>query len=111
MPADETLASKDKVFTEQTGLRVEIVTPDIARKAGLSRVTGLVVSDVIPGSPAEDMGLKSGDIILEANRKEVSTIEEWENIINKLTPGDTLLLLIFRSNRTYYVPLKIVELE
>lgn len=111
MPSDETLVTKDKVFTEQTGLRVEIVTPDIARKAGLSKVTGLVISEVIPGSPAEDMGLKSGDIILEANRKEVSSIEDWEAIINKLNPGDTLLLLIFRSNRTYYIPLKIVELE
>jgi len=111
MPADETLTTKDKVFTEQTGLRVDTVTPDIARKAGLSKVTGVVITDIIPGSPAEDMGLKTGDIILEANRKEVSSISDWENIISKLAPGDTLLLLIFRSNRTYYVPLKIVELE
>ena len=111
MPSDETLVTKDKVFTEQTGLRVEVVTPDIARNAGLSKVTGLVISEVIPGSPAEDMGLRNGDIILEANRQEVSTIEGWEDIINKLNPGDTLLLLIFRSNRTYYIPLKIVALE
>ncbi len=111
MPADETLTTKDKVFTEQTGLRVDTVTPDIARNAGLSKVTGVVIIDVIPGSPAEDMGLQNGDIILEANRKEVSSISDWEGIISKLAPGDTLLLLIFRSNRTYYVPLKIVELE
>jgi serine protease Do len=90
---------------------VEEVTPEIAREAGLPRVTGLVITDVIPGSSADDMGLRSDDIILEANRNEVSTIEDWEDIINKLTPGDTLLLLIFRNNRTYYVPLKIVELE
>lgn len=111
MPADEVQVTKDKVFTEQTGLRVEEVTADIARKAGLSKARGLVITDVIPGSPADDMGLTSGDIILEANRKEVSTVQEWEEVINKLTPGDTLLLLIFRSNRTTYVPLKIVDLE
>ncbi|MDD3656499.1 MAG: Do family serine endopeptidase [Atribacterota bacterium] len=111
MPADETITTKEKVFTEQTGIKVEEVTPEIAREAGLPRVTGLVITDVIPGSSADDMGLRSDDIILEANRNEVSTIEDWEDIINKLTPGDTLLLLIFRNNRTYYVPLKIVELE
>lgn len=111
MPADETITTKDKVFTEQTGLKVEEVTPEIARKAGLNRVVGLVITEVIPGSSADDMGLRSGDIILEANRKEVSTLEAWEDIINTLKPGDTLLLLVFRSNRTYYVPLKIAKLD
>ncbi|MBC7320537.1 Do family serine endopeptidase, partial [bacterium] len=111
MPTDETLSTKDKVFTEQTGLKVEEVTPEIARKAGLNRVTGLIVTEVIPGSSADDMGLRNGDIILEANRQEVSTIATWEDIINKLKPGDTVLLLIYRNNRTYYVPLKIAQLE
>lgn len=111
MPADETIVTKEKVFPEQTGITVEKVTPEIARKAGLPKTTGLVITEVIPGSSADDMGLQSGDIILEANRKEVSDLEQWESIVGNLTPGDTLLLLIFRNNRTIYVPIKIAELE
>jgi len=114
MPTEEdqvTKETKEKVFSEQTGINVEKVTPEIAREVGLPWVKGLIITDVIPGSSADNMGLRRGDVILEANRKEVSSVEEWESIISNLTPGDTLLLLVFRSNHTYYVPIKIAELE
>ena len=111
MPSDETIITKEKVFSEQTGIRVEKVTPEIAQEAGLPWVRGLVVTDIVPGSSADNMGLISGDIILEANRKEVSTIDEWEKVIGGLETGDTLLLLVFRDNHTYYVPIKIEELK
>ncbi|MFO7891030.1 MAG: Do family serine endopeptidase [bacterium] len=111
MPSEEGTETQEKVFSEQTGIRVEKVTSEIAREAGLPWVKGLVITDVIPGSSADEMGLRSGDIILEANRNEVSSIEEWESIINELEPGDTLLLLIFRDSHTYYVPIEIEALE
>lgn len=111
MPANDSVEERERIFSVQTGVKVQEVTQEIAREAGLSEVKGLLITDVIPGSSADDRGLRSGDIILEANRKEVSSIDEWENIIGQLEPGDTLLLLIFRSNRTYYVPVKIEELE
>jgi len=111
MPSDEDVETKEKVFSEQTGIKVEEVTPDIASEANLPWVRGLVVVDVIPGSSADDMGIRPGDIILEANRKEISSIVEWEEILNKLETGDTLLLLVFRDKHTYYVPVKIEELE
>ena len=111
MPSDEDIEIKEKVFSEQTGIKVEEVTPDIASEANLPWVKGLLVVDVIPGSSADDMGIRPGDIILEANRIEVSSIAEWEEIINKLEAWNTLLLLVFRDRHTYYVPVKIEELE
>jgi serine protease Do len=57
------------------------------------------------------MGLQPGDVILEANRIEVSSVEKWEEVISRLEPGDTLLLLVFRSGRTYYVPIKVEKIE
>ena len=111
MPSNESTVAKEKVFSEQTGIRVEKVTPEIAQEAGLPRAEGLVVTDVIPGSSADDIGLNRGDIILEANRNKVSSISEWEGIIGQLKTGDTLLLLVFRGGHTYYVPVKIEEVE
>ncbi len=101
----------EKVFSVQTGLKVEKVTPEIAREIGLPSAKGLVITEVIPGSSAEDRGLREGDVILEANRTEVSSLEDWEKIISKLEPGDTLLLLIFRGGRTYYVPIKVGQVD
>jgi len=111
MPSNENIQTKEKVFSEQTGIKVEKVTSEVAREAGLPWVKGLVITEVIPGSSADDMGLRVGDIILEANRKEVSSISEWEEVINKLESGDTFLLLIFRESHTYYVPIKIEEIK
>ena len=102
---------KEKVFSVQTGLKVEPVTTEIAKELGLPWVKGLVITEVIPGSSADDMGLQPGDLVLEANRTEVSSIGEWEKVINKLEPGDTLLLLVFRNQHTYYVPIKVENID
>jgi serine protease Do len=102
---------KEKVFSVQTGLKVETVTSEAAKELELPRVKGLVITEVIPGSSADDMGLQPGDVILEANRIEMSSVDEWEELINKLEPGDTLLLLVFRSGRTYYVPIKVEKID
>jgi len=102
---------KEKVFSVQTGLKVEAVTPEIAKEVGLPWVKGLVITEVIPGSSADDMGLQRGDVILEANRIEMLSVDEWEELINKLEPGDTLLLLVFRNQRTYYVPIKVEKID
>ena len=102
---------KEKVFSVQTGLKVESVTTEIAKELELPWVKGLVITEVLPGSRADDMGLQQGDIVLEANRTEVSSTGEWEKIINKLEPGDTLLLLVYRNQHTYYVPIKVEKID
>lgn len=102
---------EEKVLSVQTGLKVEVVTSEVAKELELPRVKGLVISEVIQGSTADDMGLRPGDVILEANRIEVSSVEKWEEVISKLEPGDTLLLLVFRSGRTYYVPIKVEKID
>jgi serine protease Do len=102
---------EEKVISVQTGLKVEPVTAEIAKELGLPWVKGLVITEVVPGSSADDMGLQPGDIVLEANRTEVSSVEEWEKVINKLEPEDTLLLLVFRNQHTYYVPIKVEKID
>jgi len=49
---------KEKVFPVQTGMQVEKVTKDIARELELSHVEGLVITEVIPGSSADDGSAK-----------------------------------------------------
>jgi len=102
---------KEKVFSVQTGLKVEVVTSEIAKELELPWLKGLVIAEVIPGSSADDMGLQPGDVILEANRIEMSSVSEWEELINKLEPGNTLLLLVFRNHHTYYVPIKVEKID
>ena len=104
-------SAKEKVFSVQTGLMVDKVTKEIAQELGLPRVEGLVITEVIPGSSADDRGLKAGDVILEANRIEMSSLQKWDDMINTLKPENTLLLLVYRDYHTYYVPIKVEKVD
>jgi S1-C subfamily serine protease len=81
---------------EGLGLILEEVTPQIAARFDLSEGCGILVADVVPGSPAARAGLRRGDIIVEVNRKSVSHPGDWEAI-----PSGTKVLV--RTQRGFFV--------
>src|SRR5262249_43083749 len=60
----EQIRKDGHVHRGQVGLRVQSLTPALASGLGLSRDTGVLVADVTPDGPAEEGGVKIGDIIL-----------------------------------------------
>ena len=59
------------------GLGLQTLTPDVATSLGLERGTrGVVVTDVVKGSPADAAGLKPGDVVVEVDRRPVNSSEE-----------------------------------
>ncbi|HEA65002.1 MAG TPA: PDZ domain-containing protein, partial [Candidatus Aminicenantes bacterium] len=79
------------------GINITTITPRLARRYGFQTEEGVLITNVRQFSEAYRKGLRSGDIILEANRKKVKTDRELRNIVNKLDTGDTLVLLIRRE--------------
>ncbi len=69
--------------------------------------TGVVVLNVIPGSPADDNGIMRGDIIHEINSESVKNVDDFNKIISKLKKGNDVVLLIERSDAMIYVAFKI----
>jgi Do/DeqQ family serine protease len=59
------------------GARVQNVTPDIAESMGLDHPTGVLVASLQPKSPAEEAGLKRGDLILSVDGKLVDDPEAF----------------------------------
>lgn len=59
------------------GARLQNVGPDIAESMGLDRPTGVLVATVYEKSPAEEAGLKTGDVILAVDGKDVDTPESF----------------------------------
>jgi serine protease Do len=60
----EMLIKDGKVHYARVGIRLELLTPPLARQLGVDPGTkGVVVADVVPGSPADKAGLKQGDVI------------------------------------------------
>ncbi len=59
------------------GMALQTLSPDVADSLGMDRNTkGTVITDVLAGSPAERAGLKPGDVIVEVDRRNVSSAEE-----------------------------------
>jgi serine protease Do len=59
------------------GMALQTLTPDVADSLGLERGTkGAVITDVIQGSPADQAGLKPGDVIVEVDRRPVASSEQ-----------------------------------
>jgi serine protease Do len=66
------------------GLSVQTLTPETTRQLGLQHeLRGIIVTNVGPPGPAEDVGITRGDIILEANGKATKTAEEFQNAIRE----------------------------
>lgn len=66
----------------ELGLTVESLTADIARQIGVSpRTEGVVVSEVEPGSSAEEATLRRGDVITTVNGQPVTNVEDFERIL------------------------------
>ena len=62
------------------------------------------VTEVQPGSPADEAGLRRGDVIIEVNRIEIADLGELRE---QLKSGDkTVLMLIRRDDSTLYLPMK-----
>jgi serine protease Do len=64
-------ASTGKFVTAWVGVEGEPLTAESAKAAGLDRPTGMLVTAVSAGSPADQAGLKAGDIVYAIDGKEV----------------------------------------
>lgn len=80
----------------QFGLHVEDLTPDIARKLGMSKVIGVVVTEVDPASFGEDIDFARGDVITEINHVPVSSMADYRAQVAKLKAGDDVLFRVAR---------------
>lgn len=89
------------------GLTVQNLTPELAKQFGWDTdERGVMISDVEPGSPAQDARLRAGDVIKEVNRQKIQNLRDYKQAIEKVKKSDSLLLLVKRGENTFYVALK-----
>jgi serine protease Do len=88
-------------------LDVRELNDELAGRYGLkSGERGVVVVRVKPGSSAEELGVREGDLILEVNRQAVTSLKAYERIAAKLPKDQAVLLLLKRQGRTIYLTLR-----
>ncbi|MDW7653782.1 MAG: DegQ family serine endoprotease [Nitrospiraceae bacterium] len=88
-------------------LEVHELTEELAGRYGIkSSERGVVVTRVRPGSMVEEIGVREGDLMLEINRKAVTSLKTYERLRSSLSKNQAVLLWVKRQGRSLYLTLK-----
>jgi serine protease Do len=104
------IAAHGKVVRGYMGVHIQDLTPDLAKQFGLSQASGVLISDVEPGKPADRAGIKKGDVILALNGETVDSANPLRLAISQTSPGSTIKLTIWRDGKTQDINVALAEL-
>jgi serine protease Do len=108
LPDEDQRQNPDVQGQGKLGLALQTLTPDVAASLGIDRGTkGAVITDVVSGSPAEQAGLRPGDVIVEVDRRPVGSADEAVGALHGAPKaGGGHLLRVRGANGTRFVTVK-----
>ena len=92
------------------GVLIQDVTRELAESFGMDRPYGALVSQILEGSPAEEAGLRVGDIIIAFAGKEVIGSSELPPMVGQTRVGATRMLTVVRNGQQLEIEIAIGEL-
>lgn len=96
------LAADDEETGGALGLTVANVTPELVERYSLESDQGILITKIDPEGPAAEANLRVGDLVVEADGKEVGSVKEFEELVGKMKSGKVLRLLIQRRATLLY---------
>jgi len=95
----EQLKDSGKVTRGWLGIAIQDLSSELAEYYGLKDRKGVLVTEVFPGDPADQAGIKSQDIILEVDGKPVETTRDLTGLVARLKVGETNNIVVFRDGK------------
>jgi serine protease Do len=95
--------------------RVEIqaaaqnITPTLAEGLGLSQSYGVIISDLVPGGPAEAAGLKIGDIVVSADGRRIDTLPALTGAMYLHPLDQVMKLVVLRAGVRQTLEVPVIE--
>jgi serine protease Do len=104
------------------GVEMQSIDEDVAKTFNLPAEKGVLITNVRPGSPADEAGLRGGttsvvvegnsyviggDVITKVNGRGVESADELREIVTSKEPGDTLALEVERDDETETVKVEL----
>lgn len=106
--AEANTPGSNKEDQQKLGMELQNLSPSLARQLGSDRTKGVVITNVVSGSVAEEAGLQQGDIIFEVNRQRVDSVRDFKSVLGS-TKDDSVLLAIERQGQTFFVTLQLAS--
>lgn len=105
----ERLKEHGRVARGWLGVQLQELPPDVAERLKLKGEAGAFLADVLPGSPAEDAGLRGGDLITEFNGQKVTDNAELPLLVAGTEIGKEVTVKILRNGRPMELKVKVAE--
>ena len=93
------------------GVNIQDVTPELAKSLGLKESKGALVSQVVPGGPADKAGFEQGDVIVNFDGKPVGDSKDLPRIVASTTVGKTVTVKLLRDGKEVERQAKVGEME
>jgi len=107
---EDASAGAEPIEADELGLSVQDISPEIAKELGLDDDTeGVVVSSVGRGSPAEEAGIRAGDVIQMVGNRSVKSADEFRDELAERSDEESLLVLVRRGDQTLFRVIKPAE--
>jgi serine protease Do len=109
------LIAQGKVPRPYLGVNTRQVTPAMASYFGLRDESGalldhgVVAVSITPGSPAETVGIRVGDVILDINGQRIDETNVLANLLTHFAVNDKVTLTVVRNSQTIKVPVTLTE--
>ncbi len=108
-PIAEQIVSKGRVRRGWIGARAQTVTAALARGLSLPQDDGVILADVVPQGPAENAGLRVGDIVLTLDQRPMQNARQLEVNVYRKAVGDLVTLGVRRGDVMLSLPVPVVE--
>jgi serine protease Do len=103
------LLAKGKVARGWLGVAIQPLTPELAKSFGSKDTKGVLVSDVVPDSPAAKAGVQAGDIMLEFDGKKMDAPGDLQRAVAFSAAGNTAKIKVWREQSEKTLEVKIGE--
>jgi serine protease Do len=106
-PGKEIAKQEAKEASEKLGMTVQNLTDELAQKFDYKGQTGVIVTQVEEGSPAEDAQIVAGTLIIEVNRQKVKNVDEFWAAVKK--GGNSILFYVQQGDISRYIVVKLED--
>src|SRR5437867_9392419 len=104
------LITRGRVVRGWLGIVIQDLTDQLAGSFGVKEGGGVLVAEVMKGSPADVAGLRAGDVVVELGGSAIKEVPDLQRRVAAVKPGQTMKLTVIRERKPVAVSVKIGEM-
>jgi Do/DeqQ family serine protease len=104
------LISKGKIVRGYLGVYPQEITQDLKEAMNLKSTEGVLIGEVVDNTPASKAGLKAGDVIIKFKDKNVTSVQQFREMVAEASPGKEVDIDVLRDHKPMTITATLKEL-